>query len=138
MFKIFNNKNCAKNKNTKEKLEGKLKLVRFFYNLSKILTLNFVPAFLFAFVGSIMSVVQGASQGKSFNKSLVGNIMEFLGSAFFDILLIQVALSIVVCLLYELMKHYKADLKRINRAQSMPKKVGIRYYNRNLVRYIFR
>lgn len=138
MFKIFNNKNCAKNKNTKEKLEGKLKLVRFFYNLSKILTLNFVPAFLFAFVGSIMSVVQGASQGKSFNKSLVGNIMEFLGSAFFDILLIQVALSIVVCLLYELMKHYKADLKRINRAQSRPKRVGIRYYNRNLVRYIFR
>ncbi|MFP1695357.1 hypothetical protein ACLD5W_03630 [Gardnerella greenwoodii] len=127
MSKIFNNEiniHCVKSKNTncKEKLEVKLKWVRFFYNLSKILTLNFVPAFLFAFVASMMSVVQSASQGKSLNKSLVSSIMEFLGSAFFDILLIQVSLSIVVCVLYEVMKSYKAELKRMKRAQSRPKK----------------
>ncbi|WP_421776597.1 hypothetical protein [Gardnerella sp. KA00255] len=127
MFKKFNNKNCAKNKNTKEKLEGKLKLVRFSYNLSKILTVNFVPAFLFAFVQSMMSVIQSASQNKSYNECLVSSIMEFLGSAFFDILLIQVVLSIVVCFLYELMKRYKDELKKMDRAQSMPKKVGMRY-----------
>lgn len=141
MSKIFNNEiniHCVKSKNNKckEKLKRNFKIARFFYNLSKILTLNFVPAFLFAFVGSMMSVVQNANQGKSYNESLVSNIMEFLGSAFFVILLVQVALSIVVCLLYELMKRYKAEIKRINKAQSRLKKVGIRYCGSNLTHYV--
>lgn len=122
----------------KKKLKVILIVSRFLYNFLKILTLNFTPVFLLSFVGTMVDIVENINKDKHLNANDVNYIIESLHSVFIYILLIQIVLATCVCVCYELMKSTKAKLKKIDRAQSMPKKVGIRYYNRNLVRYIFR
>lgn len=124
MFKKFNNKNCAKNKKT---LKVLLIVFRFIYNFCKILTVNFAPVFLLSFIGTMMSVAGNMNKDKHFNTSEVNYIIESLTSAFLYILLILIGLAVCVCVFYELMKYIEDELKKIDRAQSMPKKVGMRY-----------
>lgn len=141
MFKKFNNKTdvcCSVSENIKRKknLEGQLILFRSFYNFFKILTLNFTPVFLLSFVGTMMSFAESMNQGKHISVNDVNCVVDSLNSFFLYILLVQVALSVVVCIFYELMKHCKSELKRINKAQSRLKKVGIRYCGSNLTHYV--
>lgn len=122
MFK--RNIHFAKNKKT---LKVLLVVFRFIYNFFKILTVNFAPVFLLSFIGTMMNVAGKMNKDKHFNTSEVKYVIESLNSVFLYILLILIVLAVCVCIFYELMKYIKDELKKIDRAQSMPKKVGMRY-----------
>ena len=114
-------------KNNKEALEEELIRVRCHYNSFHNVSSGFLISFFLGFLGYIFKF--GEIQDVVLRCICVLVIFSI-------ILIYQIALINVSNLYYEEMKLVKSKLKEINRVQSMPKKVGIRYCNSNLPHYI--
>lgn len=125
---ILNEKNTEEVK--KEQLVEELRSVRCCYYAYDKFSSGFVLGFLSGFIGLLAGFVKPEANLEN---------IRFMTILFILILLCQLFFVYKASIYYEKMEVVKAELEKINNpAQSMPKKVGMRYYNRNLVRYIFR
>lgn len=114
-------------KNNKEALEEELIRVRCHYNSFHNVSSGFLISFFLGFLGYIFKFGE-----------IPNIVLRFVCVAviFSIILIYQITLINFSNLYYEEMKLVKSELKKIDRVQSVPKKVGIRYCNSNLPHYI--
>ncbi|RFD76347.1 hypothetical protein AXE75_03305 [Gardnerella vaginalis] len=130
MFEHLLNKykdDLKESKNNKEALEEELIRVRCHYNSFHNVSSGFLISFFLGFLGYIFKFSEIQD---------IASRYACVVAIFLVILIYQIALINFSNLYYEEMKLVKSKLKEINRAQSMPKKVGIRYCNSNLPHYI--